>query len=108
MPDTGGGEEGGGELPGDVLKQLRDHGEKGVVISGLVAWMEVQMDTEGCEVWRALVERNWLEAEVNQAKEALKAACGPLLETLVPEFKTKRQKKDKEIEDIRKAIVALQ
>ena len=31
-----------------------------------------------------------------------------MLETLVPDFKTKRQKKEKEIEDIRKAIVALQ
>ena len=57
------------------------------------------MDTEGCEIWRALAERNWLEGEVSQAKEALKAACGPLLETLVPEFKTNRQKKEKEIED---------
>ena len=107
MPDTGGGD-GGGDLPADVLKHLRDHGTKGVVISGLVAWMEVQMDTEGCEIWRALAERNWLEGEVSQAKEALKAACGPLLETLVPEFKTNRQKKEKEIEDIRKAIVAFQ
>ena len=90
------------------MKQLGDHGKKGVVISGLVAWMEVQMDTEGCEIWRALAERNWLEAEVTQAKEALKAACGHLLETLVPDFKTRRLKKEKEIEDIRKAIVALQ
>ena len=106
VPDTGG--EGGGDLPTVVLHQLRDHGQKGVVISGLVAWMEVQMDTEGCDIWRALAERNWQESEVTQAKEALKAACGPQLETLVPEFKTNRQKKEKEIEDIRKAIVALQ
>ena len=106
IPDTGGGDE--GFLPDVVMKQLGDHGKNGIVISGLVAWMEVQMDTEGCEIWRGLVERNWSETEVSQAKEALKAACGPLLETLVPDFKTKRQKKEKEIEDIRKAIVALQ
>ena len=106
IPDTGGGDE--GFLPDVVMKQLGDHGKNGIVISGLVAWMEVQMDTEGCEIWRGLAERNWSETEVNHAKEALKAACGPLLETLVPDFKTKRQKKEKEIEDIRKAIVALQ
>ena len=106
IPDTGGGDE--GFLPDVVMKQLGDHGKNGIVISGLVAWMEGQMDTEGCEIWRGLVERNWSETEVSQAKEALKAACGPLLETLVPDFKTKRQKKEKEIEDIRKAIVALQ
>ena len=106
VPDTGGGE-GGGSLPDAVLNQLSDNGQQGIVISGLVAWMEVQMDTEGCEVWRSLAERNWLEGEVTQAKEALKSACGHLLETLVPEFKTNRQKLSLAIEDIRKAIVAL-
>ena len=62
LPDCGGAwvpDTGGGDLPTVVLHQLRDHGQKGVVISGLVAWMEVQMDTEGCNIWRALAERNW-------------------------------------------------
>ena len=107
MPDTGGGDTVGG-LPGNVLDQLNAHGQKGVVISGLIAWMEVQMNIEGCDIWRALVERNWSDSEVTLAKEALRSTCGDLLETLVPEFKTKRQKKEKEVEDIRKAIVALQ
>ena len=35
MPDTGGGT--GGYLPPDVFKQLSDHGQKGIVVSGLVA-----------------------------------------------------------------------
>ena len=70
--------------------------------------MEVQMNTEGCDIWRGLAERNWGEGEVTLAKEALGSVCGDLLETLVPKFKTKRQKKEKEIEDIRDAIVALQ
>ena len=107
VPDSG-GEEGEGDLHASVVQQLRDHGQKGVVISGLVAWMEVQMNTEGCEIWRGLAERNWLAEEVTLAKDALGAACGGTLDTLVPEFKKKRQKKEKEIEDIRKAIVALQ
>ena len=106
VPDTGGGGE--GDLPTNILQQLRDHGKNGVVISGLVAWMEVQMNTEGCDIWRGLAERNWLDSEVTHAKEALSSACGDVLTTLVPEFKTRRQKKEKEIEDIRKAIVALQ
>ena len=108
VPDTGGGDTGGGGLPGNVLEQLKAHGQKGVVISGLIAWMEVQMNIEGCDIWRALAERNWSDSEVTIAKEALKSTSGDLLETLVPEFKTKRQKNEKEVEDIRKAIVALQ
>ena len=44
VPDTGG--EGGGDLQEIIGKQLKEHGQNGVVISGLVAWMEVQMDTQ--------------------------------------------------------------
>ena len=58
-----------------------------------------------------MAERNWLEPEVTAAKEALREVCGQELLTLVPEFKTNRQgnnKKSKEIEDIMKAVVALQ
>ena len=105
VEDSGGGN--GGELPTVVLQHLREFGKKGVVISSLIAWMETQVDQE-CDVWRPLAERNWIESEVSQAKEALKAACGPILDNLVPDFSTKRKKKEKEIEDIRKAIVALQ
>jgi hypothetical protein len=109
VPDTGGGTE--GSLPPDVVKQLSDHGRKGIVVSGLVAWIEVQIDTQGCDVWRPLAERNWQEGEVTAAKEALRSVCGQELLTLYSEFKTNRQgnnKKSKEIEDIMKAIVALQ
>ena len=110
VPDTGGG--GGEGTPAPVvLQQLVDHGQKGIVFSGLVAWIEVQLDSQGCEVWRSLAERTWLDHEVTLAKDALKASSGQELETLVPEFKTSRTgagKKTKEIEDIRKAIVALQ
>ena len=68
-------------------------------MSGLVAWIEVQVDTLGCDVWRPLAERNWLEGEVTAAKDALREVCGQELLTLVPEFKTNRQvinKKTKE------------
>ena len=98
-------------MPTVVLRPLLEHGKKGVVLSGLVAWIEVQIDTLGCDVWRPLAERNWLEPEVTAAKEALREVCGEELLTLVPEFKTNRlggNKKSKEIEDIMKAVVALQ
>ena len=107
MPDTGGG----GSLSPGIVKQISDNGHKGVVLSGVVAWIEVQLDQHGSEIWRPLAEKNWLEGEISAAKEALKAVCGQELFTLFPEFKTNRQgpnKKSKEIEDIIKAIQALQ
>ena len=110
VPDTGGG--GTGTLPTAVMKHLLEHGKRGVVLSGLVAWIEVQIDTlGGCDTWRPIAERNWLDCEVTAAKEALKEVCGQELLTLVPDFKTNRQgtnKKHKELEDIMKAVVALQ
>lgn len=54
VPDTGGGNV--GTLPTVVIKHLLDHGKKGVVMSGLVAWVEVQIDTLGTEIWR---ETGW-------------------------------------------------
>ena len=98
VPDTGG--EGGGTLPGAVVKQLTDHGQNGIVVSGLVAWIEVQIDSQGPEVWRPLAERNWLEGEVTAAKDAIKAVCGQELLTLYPDFKTNRQGANKKIKEI--------
>ena len=57
-------------------------------MSGLVAWIEVQIDTQGgCDIWRPIAERNWLDSEVTAAKEALKEVCGEELLKLVPDFK---------------------
>ena len=64
LPDCGGAWDpdsgvGGGEgtAPPIVLQQLVDRGQNGIVFSGLVAWMEVQIDSQGFEVMRSLAER---------------------------------------------------
>ena len=59
---------------------------------------------------RSLAERCFLVGEVTAAKEALKKAKGPVLEELMPEFKINKSgqnKKSRELEDIRKALVVL-
>ena len=109
IPDTGGGNE-AGSLPHGMLELLGKFGQKGIVISGIVTWIEAQIDTQVTDAWKSLAERCLLEGEVTAAKDALKNASGQVLETLVPEFKKKRSgegKKVKEIDDIRKAILAL-
>ena len=48
-PDTGGG--GGGSHPPQVLDKLCDFGKKGLVISGVVTWIQAQIGTHGSEIW---------------------------------------------------------
>ena len=106
--DTGGG--GPGAIPPLVLEQISKFGEKGVVISGLVAWMEAQMDTQGSDIWLSLAERCFQDSEVSAAKEALKLASGTALEALVTDFNKNRKgenKKVKELDDIKRAVLAL-
>ena len=110
IPDTGGGGE-AGLPPPRMLELLVKFGQKGIVISAIVTWIGAQIDTQVTDAWKSLAERCLLEGEVTAAKDSLKNARGQVLENLVPDFKKKRSgdgKKVKEIDDIRKALVALQ
>ena len=111
LPEEGDGG-GGGGLPPKVMAEIKRMSEKGIVISGVITWKEAQMDTHGSNIWKSLAERCFADSEVTAAKEALKDAKGHILETLVPDFKKKRQqgvnKKTLELDDITKAISALQ
>ena len=110
VPDSGGGSE-IGSPPSELLDILGKFGQKGVIISGVVTWIAAQIDTQVNDGWKSLAERCLLDEEVTAAKDTLKNARGQVLENLVPEFKIKRSgdgKKSKEIEDIRKALIALQ
>ena len=114
IPDTGGeDDQGGGQgfLPTGLIDILEKFGKNGIVISGVVTWIGSQIDTQINDAWKALAERCFKDTEVTAGKEALKSARGTVLENLVPDFNTTRKgasKKSSEIEDIRKALVALQ
>ena len=76
-----------------------------------MTWIAAQIGTHGTDIWKSLADRCFNDLEVTAAKEALKKARGPLLETLVIDFKTNRKlpgEKVAEIDDIRNAIVAIQ
>ena len=97
-------------MPACVLEEIAKLAGHGIVISGVITWIQAQIDTLGSDIWRSLAERCFLAKEVTAAKEALKGAKGPILETLLPEYKTNRSgpnKKSKEIDDIKKAIEVL-
>ena len=111
VPDTGGDEGGGqGHPPPGLADLLEKFGTNGVVISGVVTWIGAQVDTQTSDACNSLAMRCFQEGEVTAAKDALKGARGKELESLVIDFKKNRQglgKKEKEIDDIKDAIVAL-
>ena len=98
-------------MPPQVVDEIGKAGNNGVVISGVITWIDAQIETHGSHVWKSLAERCFRDEEVTAAKEALKDAKGAVLDNLVTGFKTNRKKgpgkKALELEDIRKAIVAL-
>ena len=91
VPDTGGQNE-EGSLPPRVVEEIGKAGKKGVVISGVVTWIDAQIGTHGTNVWKSLAERCFRDEEVTAAKEALREAKGEVLECLGIEFKTNRMK----------------
>ena len=115
IPDTGGGggdDVGGkGHLPTGLMEMLEKFGKNGIVISGVVTWIGAQIDTQTNDAWMALAERSFKDNEISEGKEALRLVKGDVLENLVTDFKLNRKggsKKEREIDDIRKALLALQ
>ena len=98
-------------MPTGVLEEIGKLSKKGILISGVVTWIQAQIGTHGTDIWKSLAQRCFLGPEVTAAKEALRSAKGAVFENLVTDFKVNSLgdgKETKEIEDIRKAIVALQ
>ena len=104
LPDCGGAyvpPDGDGatasNIPLVISDKMSEHCNNGVVLSGIVAWIEVQLDTVGNTLWRPLAEKNWSESEISAAKEALRATCCQDLTSLYPDFKINRQGGNKKL-----------
>ena len=65
IPDSGGGE--GESLPPGVQKELENHSQKVLVISGVLTWIQAQIGT--FEIWKSLAESCFLDGEITAAKE---------------------------------------
>ena len=82
MPEVGGawepGEESINASMDNVKEKLKNHGKHGVVISGCVAWMAVQMEMNAEGIWMEIAEKCWSPGEATDAKKALKDACGDI------------------------------
>ena len=63
----GGGWEGGGDsdaIDRGLLEFLKDNGKNGVVIDGVVSWIEIQMEGAADGIWKAQAEAKYNDDEV--------------------------------------------
>ena len=87
--DTGGETNGKGQPPQGVIDMLEKYGQNGVIISGVITWIGVQVDTQTTDAWKSLAERCFLPEEISLAKECLKSAKGQCLK-LIDQVEGKR------------------
>ena len=105
----GGGWEGGGDsdaIDRGLLEFLKDNGKHGVVIDGVVSWIEVQMEVGAENIWKAQAEAKYSDEEVMDGKKALWDAA----QKNIGETQPRRQGKSKrwsDIDDIHKALMKL-
>jgi hypothetical protein len=103
-----------GSLAPEVNKMMIKEGFHGVVISGVVAWIQINNGSAATNIWRKIAEEHWAEEEVTAAKTALVAAAGEeRVKGLVPGLKNRTNwvnntKMNKEIQDIIDIVTKLE
>ena len=101
--DTGGG----GSVDHGLLEFLGDpagHGINGIVIDGLVSWINIVQDGTTENVWKEQAESHYDEKEVTEAKDALWKACGANIGEALTVQRKGGIKTKMEIDDIHKGV----
>ena len=62
---------GKGNPPDLVVKMMEEHGQHGILISGLISWIEVNRHQAAGTIWRQVAETAWEHEEVTEAKKLL-------------------------------------
>ena len=104
VSDTGGG----GSVDRELFEYLGDPagpGKNGVIINGVVAWIDVVQDGPAEMVWKAQADGHFIDAEISEAKDALWKACREHLGDTVS--RQGENKKKKEIDDISEGLKKL-
>lgn len=96
---------GKGNPPEVVIKVMEEHGQNGIVISGVIAWIEVERQSGAGGVWRQVAETHWTHEEVTEAKKQLVNVLSAELVVSVKEkdkeFVTNRIGADKQLRKTR-------
>ena len=105
---------GGDQAGGEVNKILEEQSKHGLVISGVVAWIQINYNNRATDIWKKIAEQPWQDEEITAAREALKGDAGEKLNTMVPTMAKNRTergsetKKKKELDNIIDSVIKLQ
>ena len=108
--EGGGGGDGdsGGENLDDVFGYLRKESKNGIAINGILVWIDVQQKSTPPNVWLAQAAYAFCDEQVDAARSALWKAVGCRKEFIGEIIGHKSPgKKEKNIEDIHKAMMKL-
>ena len=70
-PAPDGETHGKGNPPIDVVKMMEEQGRHGLLISGVISWIEVERHRGAGEVWKEVAKQCFLPKEVSSAKKQL-------------------------------------
>ena len=72
IPPTPDGETDGKKNPPiEVIKMMEEQGRYGIVISGVISWIEVQRHNSAGDMWKEVAKQCWNPDEVTHAKKQL-------------------------------------
>ena len=78
VSDDGGGGTGGHSMK-DLPAFLSNYCENGLVINGVILWIDIQDNETASEIWINQAKARYTEDEVSEAKRALWIASGAIL-----------------------------
>ena len=96
-----------GIVDSGLIEFLQLKGSNGIVIDGLIAWIDLNLDCVAEDLWMVKTLETFSEDEVNSAKTALWAACEMNIGETIPRRQGENKKKS-DVNDIVKALKKLQ
>ena len=90
-------------IDGGILDFLHSYGSHGIVIDGVISWIDLQLDSVADNIWIAHAIASYSDEEVLAAKSNLWKSCEKLIGEPAP-MRQGGNKKRSNIDDIAKAL----
>ena len=62
---------GKGNPPENIVKMIAEHGQMGIVISGVISWIETERHTSAGGIWKQVAGQCWGPVEVSEARKQM-------------------------------------
>ena len=103
--DSSGEEE--AKPPDMIVKMLMDHGEHGIVVDGIIAWVAMNREMTAENILKQFMQKQLTLDELLKSRAALRASGGPELQEWFEKLPKTRSEMKLAVEDIVKAMTFL-